>query len=167
MLSMLDEVGRQEAELEDLECKCAALDWLLSIATATPRRVPRPLGAAGAEGCEGCEGCEGNFMATGATGTTGARFAQRDVYAHMPVGNAPRWFECAICVDIKFSASEAATQHSALHPPVCSACLGRVESCPFCRVWIGGDVARRVCLRLLGRRNALVLADPPLWPDSA
>lgn len=139
-------------ELDDIERKLEALDRLLSVATKPPRWVPRPIGSASVEGASDAD----DAIWWGARRTC---FAQRGVYARMPVGNAPRWFECAICADYKFSSADAATQHTPLHPPVCSACLSKLAWCPFCREWIGNETARRLCLRLLGRRNVVVLVE--------
>ena len=77
------------------------------------------------------------------------RFAQARVYAHLPVGNTPRWFECSICAEYRFAPLEEAAQHSSKHPSVCVRCLRKMFRCPFCRAWIGDTNIRRLCVRLL------------------
>ena len=109
---------------------------------STTRSVPRPI-------ARRVDTPDASYDTSACFEARPGAFPQQRVYAHMPVNNHPLWFECSVCADLKFSPTDAATQHTPKHPPLCTACLARVDTCPFCREAIGNVNRRRACLRIL------------------
>lgn len=66
---------------------------------------------------------------------------QQRVYAALPAA------ECSVCY-YSFYHEMLATQHSALHPPVCARCFARLRVCPFCRAFLDADRLEPVQRRL-------------------
>lgn len=139
------EIERVVRSRQRIDEQWEALMRLLCWASFTPS-VPLPLFLRTEESVEE----EGDDV-VGVNNVVRSRhvFDQAAVYVHLPVGNCPRWFECAICLDAKFTHTEFATQHSSLHPVVCKTCLSKLVWCPFCRKWIGNPAMRRISIRVL------------------